>query len=357
MKTFFTCILVSFTFLISCEEPELFNDIDTEMTAEIISKNIVNKKISTKKNLRNDIVFIAGFDEDDNTYYKNATHHFKQQGYFVVEGLYALEEILNYLNDYQSEKSYSKIHIVSHSNPWRGMALKTTKEGERITLKTLTSYLNKKQAKNIKGITKDTKIIFHSCGLGDNAALLELLKKAFHPSKQLQVIASPYFNVFGGKYADHYLAKPYYVFYPTGQSKGPLALSQEIASNHPDKNINWRKALTTREEPKLGEVYSYRFNIPVEWEIAFANTSEMPNLENSDAIMDFIAEDQAMASTLFEMNIPLEKYRWSVKKRGTTLKISGKTTALCVLEPVMNLEDEGNYASLDISDKKLYTQL
>lgn len=350
MRTIIALIIVSISCLFACQKAAVLDDTNVAVSSTNISA--VNEKLKNN-NLATTIVFIAGFDEDDNAYYKNASTHFKQKGYTVVQGLFSLEEIMNYLDDYQVGKIYNEIHIVSHSNPWRGMSLKTTKEGERITSKSLTNFLKNKQFK-IKGITNNTKLIFHSCGLGNNTALLEQLKNGFHTSAQPQLIASPYFNVFGGKYTGHYLAKPYYVFYPTGQSKGPLALANEIASDHPDKKINWREALTTREEPALGEVYSYRFNIPVEWEIDFATPSEMPNLENPDAIMDFISEDQAMASTLFEMNIPLEKYRWTAKKKGTTLKISGKTTVLCVLEPLMNLEDTGNYEPLHISDEKLY---
>ena len=352
MKSAITLVILSIICLFSCQKANLNEDENVATASSVASiANDDNRNMDQGTS----IVFIAGFDEDDNIYYANASTHFKQQGYFVVQGLYSLNEIVEYLDLHQSGKSYAKIHIVSHSNPWRGMSLKTIKDGERITAKSLDTYLKTHKRRLIKGISNDTNIIFHSCGLGENTALLTQLKKVFHQSTQPQLIASSYFNVFGGKYAAHYLAKPYYVFYPTGQSKGPLALSKEIATDHPDKQINWREALAIREEPALGEVYSYRFNIPVTWDIKFTNTSEMPQLETPDDIMDFIAEDETMATTLFEMKIPLEKYRWTIKVKENVLKISGKTTALCVLEPVMNLEDVGNYATLNISDKKLYT--
>ncbi len=360
MRLIITSIIASFIFLFACQKADLYNDVYEEMAIELSALNHNNdNKTSAQNNavLLRPIVFIAGFDEDDNTYYANATLHFKEKGFQIVEGLYSLEEILNHLNLQQRGKLYSEIHIVSHSNPWRGMSLKTEKEGERLTAESLKNYIVKNNKTTQDGITDKTKIIFHSCGLGENKALLSQLKKVFSAQAEPRVIASPYFNIFGGKYASHYLAKPYYVFYPTGHSKGPLALSQEMTALNPDKNINWQEALTTRAEPALGEVYSYRFNIPVEWEIEFTNTSEIPNLETPDDIMDFIAEDEAMATTLYEMKISLEKYRWTSRIRGNILKISGKTTALCVLEPVMNLEDEGNYATLTILDKKLYTNL
>ncbi len=352
MKIIITLVIASLALLVSCEKVSVSEDIVAEIITaeESIKQN--EEGITSPKS----IVFIAGFDEDDNTYYANATAHFKQQKYHVIEGLRSLDEILKWLSTQQG-LSYNEIHIVSHSNPWRGMSLQTKKEGERITDESLSAYLINNKKRTITGISKDTKIVFHSCGLGTNTALLKKLESAFSSQAKPIVIASPYFNVFGGKYAAHYLAKPYYVFYPTGQSKGPLALSQEIAATYPEKNINWQEALTTREEPALGKVYSYRFNIPVTWEIEFATAAEIPSLETPDAIMDFIAEDEAMATTLFKMNIPLEKYRWKVRVKGKVLKISGKTTALCVLKPVMNLTDAGNYATLDVLDKKIYTHL
>ena len=365
MKLIITTIIASVTLLIACQKADLYNDVNKEMAIGFYSLNEMEDfnyedyrcLDAQELEVLKPVVFIAGFDEDDNTYYANATTHFKQKGFQVVEGLFSLDEIINHLNLQQRGKLYSEIHIVSHSNPWRGMSLKTEKEGERLTTESLQNYIAKKKNITQYGITEETKIIFHSCGLGDNDALLSQIKKVFSEQAAPSVIASPYFNIFGGKYASHYLAKPYYVFYPTGHSKGPLALSQEMSVTNPDKSINWKEALTTREEPALGEVYSYRFNIPVEWEIEFTNTSEIPNLETPDDIMDFIAEDEAMATTLFKMNIPLEKYRWKARVKDHVLKISGKTTALCVLEPVMNLEDVGNYATLTISDKNIYTNL
>jgi hypothetical protein len=365
MKTTITLIIASFILLIACEKAALYENLIGEMANAISSQHSGGDLCEEEYACWNEedpyllksVVFIAGFDEDDNTYYANATRHFKEQGYLVIEGLSSLDQILNHLDLQQRGNFYSEIHVVSHSNPWRGMSLKTEKDGERLTTKSLQNYIAKKQLPIQYGITNETKIIFHSCGLGENTALLSQLKHVFSEHANPSIIASPYFNIFGGKYASHYLAKPYYVFYPTAQSKGPLALSQEMAANNQSKTINWQEALTARQEPALGEVYSYRFNIPVQWEIEFSNASEIPNLQTPDAIMDFVAGDQAMAKALFEMKIPLEKYRWTARVNENVLKISGKTTALCVLEPLMNLEDVGNYATLNILDKKLYTNL
>ena len=302
------------------------------------------------------IVFIAGFDEDDNTYYGNAKNYFEGKDVQLIDSLFSIQEIIGWLNqNSNSKKIYDEIHIVSHSNPWMGMSLKTSKKGERITLNTLQKAKTQNKIPTPKkGITNETKIIFHSCGLGQNQELLKELKLTFSNYKTPKVFASSYFNVFGGKYAPHYLAKPYYNYYPTAESPGPLALSEEFKKRYNAVDIDWRKALRNRLETSLGEAYSYKFNIPVDWEITFETIEDMPILNDSDAIMDFVSESSEMATTLYELNIPLEKYRWRSEIRGNTLIIKGKTTVLCVLKPILDTEDVNEYQNTTLEDPFLY---
>ncbi len=314
------------------------------------------KAVKALNQTKESIVFIAGFDEGDNTYYTNAKNYFKSQGLKVIDNLYSIAEIVAYLNE-SSVKAYEKVHIVSHSNAWLGMSLKTFKNGERITVE---SILKERENNNINvlesGVTHESKIIFHSCGLGENKVLLEQLKQVFTINKELKptVVASSFFNVFGGKYAGHYLAKPYYGYYPTAESPGPTALSKEFKVSYPNEKIDWYTALKTRKEASLGEPYSYKFNIPVEWEFTFDDSSEIPLLKNRDEIMDWVSEDAEMASTLFALQIPIEKYRWRSKIKGNTLYIKGKTTVLCVLEPILEDNDASEYKNLDFKDDFLY---
>ena len=200
------------------------------------------------------IVFIAGFDEGDNTYYTNAKHYFEAQDIPVVDHLFSIEEIISFLNK-TAGKTYDKIHIVSHSNPWLGMSLKTTRKGERITVETLFEFKNDIPILK-SGVNNTTQIVFHSCGLGENKVLLQALKQVFTTVESPKIIASSYFNVFGGKYAGHYLAKPYYGYYPTAESPGPAALSKDFKANYPQTKIDWFTALKTRKETSLGGIYS-----------------------------------------------------------------------------------------------------
>ncbi|MCX7549634.1 DUF4347 domain-containing protein [Xanthomarina sp. F2636L] len=301
------------------------------------------------------IVFIAGYDEGDNSYYTQAKNYFKAQNIQVIDNLFSMAEIIDFLNK-DTRKTYDKIHIVSHSNPWMGISLKTTKNGERLTVESLSKAKNNMPTLN-HAMNNASQIIFHSCGIGENKDLLLALKQLFiteESTQTPQIIASSYFNVFGGKYAGHYLAKPYYGYYPTAESPGPTALSKDFKASYPNTNIDWFTALKTRKETTLGNVYSYKFNIPVEWEFTFDDKADIPEFTDREAIMDWVSESPEMASILYKLNIPLEKYRWKSDIRGNKLIIKGKTTVLCVLEPILQKNDTTEYKSPIVSDTSLY---
>ncbi|WP_155941667.1 DUF4347 domain-containing protein [Maribacter sp. Hel_I_7] len=299
------------------------------------------------------IVFIAGFDEGDNTYYTNAKRYFTKKEMQVVANLFSIDEIINFINKAEENHiRFNEIHIVSHSNAWLGVSLKTSKSGERITVKTLRNAIQEQEIQSIKNeATSNSEVIFHSCGLGENQDLLQELKNTLGAK---QVSASTYFNVFGGKFAEHYLAKPYYGYYPTAESKGPAYLSKEFKETYPDIDVDWFTALKTRQESSFGEAYSFKFNIPVDWEFTFDNTDDMPKLENKEVIMDWISESPEMAEVLFKLNIPIEKFRWRSTVEGNILLIKGKTTVLCVLAPILQSNDQNEYQSVTVNDPSLY---
>ncbi len=322
---------------------------------EISIQEISQIPSTTKSSQNKDaIVFIAGLDEDNNTYYQNAKRYFKAQGIPIVDSYYSLAEIINFFNENDTQ-NYEEVHIVCHSNPWLGMSLKTTKNGERITTESLAeAKVNRAIPTLKKGVTDTSKVIFHSCGLGQNKALLLALRQLFTADKRPTVVASPFFNVFGGKYSGHYLAKPYYGYYPTAESPGPLALSKDFQAAYPNTDIDWLTALKTRKETAMGEVYSYKFNIPVVWEFTFEDETTIPELNNTDDIMDWVSESEELAIVLYNLNIPIEKYRWKSKIKGNTLKIKGKTTVLCVLEPLLDKNDAMEYKNISFSDTSIY---
>ena len=348
MKNYTFPIIISFCILLGCNKPENVSEIKAMSTSEIF------------KIKKQSIVFIAGFDEDEdgNNYYANAKSHFKGKQMRIVEDSFSLEEIMEWLSTNNDQGRYDEIHMVSHSNAWRGMSMRTSHDGPRITKKILSEALKKKTLPTLDNrVTKKTQIIFHSCGLGENKELLQLLKTAFSSEQMPQIYASPYFNVFGGRYASHYLANPYYVYYPTAHSKGPKALAKEIERSYPTVNMEWLNAIKNRGETELGTAYSYRFNIPVDWAFTFEKGEAVPELNDREAIMDWIAENEGISIALYEMGIPIEKFRWTSSSSENILNIKGKTTIVCVLQPITNYNDDSEYEIPNINDSQLYTCL
>ncbi|MCB0629369.1 MAG: hypothetical protein R2824_06605 [Saprospiraceae bacterium] len=303
------------------------------------------------------IVFIAGFDEGDNRYYDQARNYFQSAGYPIVDSLYSLAEIVDWLNDRKDTAAFAEIHIVSHSNPWRGMSLKISPLGARITEDAIRSAQADGELPTLKkGISGRTKVIFHACGLGNNIELIEQLKFALTAKAPPQVFASPWYSIFSEGAAGHYLSRVYYVQYPTAHSPGPAALAQELAGKYPDVDINWREAMKTHAPVFPGQISYYRFNIPVEWTFDFADPSDMPQLKNAEEIMDWVVEQDEITRVLYTFKIPLEKFRWRTKTDGLQLTILAKTTVVCILQPIMQPEDPTEFSYPDIHDPALFAK-
>jgi len=319
----------------------------------------INNQSNTEEEaeLRKPIVFITGYDKGDNTFYANSRSYFQEKKYQIVEDAYSLEEIIRWMNQNATTKPYGDVHIVSHSNPWKGMSLETVVKGERITTETLRKNITQGTIPKLKNVvSKNTKIIFHSCGLGENTQLMQTLKEAFVADKTPSVIASPYYNVFGGQFSNHYLAQPYYVFYPTAHSTGKLDLSKEIAKKYPEEvDIDWYDALNNEEERYVGEAYTFQFNIPVKWVFDYHNSDNpIPTFTMQEEIMDWIADNEDLAKEMGNYNIPLEKFRWTYSVKNSKLTIKGKTTVLCVLKPLIKPYGDLKHIEPDTNNKRLF---
>jgi len=321
---------------------------------ELIFKKETNT--TQKKELLKPIVFITGIDKGDNHFYQNATNFFLEKDYIIVENTTSLESIINWMNSNYKNGIYTDIHIVSHSNSWRGMSLKTSNDTlERINYQTLNKAVNKQNIPKLEAdLAENSKLIFHSCGLGNNPKLVSLLKSVFSSNYTPITYVSQHYNVFDNK-KQHYLAKTYYVYYPTAHSTGKLDLSKELAQKYPDVKMDWFDALYRYKNSELDKEtsYSYKFNVPLEWQFTFNSKAEIPELKDKEAIMDFVSEQEEIAIELYKMNIPLEKYRWKSAIKDSILTIKAKSTVTCILQPIMN-DNNKEYKELDYNDANLY---
>ena len=325
---------------------------------EVIADNTIVAEIKEEpKVIREPLVFITGIDSGDNDFYAAARQYFIEQEYEVVDDAFSLEEIINWLNRNYDERLYGEIHIVSHSNPWKGMSLETVIKGERTTVESLKKYAIEGKLPTLNNvIASNAKVVLHSCGVGENTGLLKMFKNIFTTDETPDIVASPYYTVFGKELTSHYLAKPYYGFYPTANSPGKVDLSKEFARAYPnEKDIDWYDALNNERERYVGEPYTYQFNIPVEWEIDYSTSDQgAPTFKMAEEIMDFIAEDENLAKDFSAFNIPLEKFRWKSYVKGDKLIIKGKTTVLCVLKPLIKPYGDLEHIAPEIDNLRLY---
>jgi hypothetical protein len=303
------------------------------------------------------LVFIAGFDTGNQTYYAKARTYFAEKGWTIIDGKYSLEEIIIWLNENGKQHPFSEIHIVNKSNPYKGMNLETVVKGSKITAESLRRVLTIGTLPGLKNVvTKDSKVIFHATGLLENTELLQTLKEAFYAVESPLIVASPYQTIFGGKFSKQHLAKPYYIFYPTAHSPGKMDLSKEIAKKYPDtKDINWYDALNNEEERYIGEAYTTQFAIPLRWEFDYYNSDEeMPHFTSGKDVMNWIQQQNELSVAFEKYNISIEKFRWNWSVKGTTLIIKGRTTGLCVLKPLIKPYGDLKHVTPETSNKRLY---
>jgi len=317
----------------------------------------VESEVVENITFRQPLVFITGIDESDEKFYKSARNYFINKQFEVVDNAFSLQEVITWLNKNYDGDTYGEIHIVSDHNPWTGLEMETLINGERVSTESLRKAITQGTMPILKeGIHKQTKVIFHSRGLGDNTDLMKTLKDAFVADEVPNVVASPYYDVFGGEFSEHYLAKPYYVFYPYAHSPGKMDLSKEIARKYSEeKEIDWYDALNNEKERYVGDAYTYRFSIPVKWEFDYTNSDdEMPAFKSPEAIMDWIEQNEELSSIISKYDIPLEKFRWKSYVKGNKLTIKGKVTVLCVLKPLIKPYGDLQHVEPDTENLRLY---
>lgn len=346
-------ILTSGVF-VSCKETTKTNE---NKQQNILAENSQNFDVLEEKVQRKPLVFITGYDKGDATFYNNARSFFQDQNFQIVEDQYSLEEIINWLNKNETENPYGEIHIVNKSNPYKGMSLETVVKGDKITAESLRKTIEKSALPILNNsVNANSKIIFHANGLGKNLELMQAFKDAFCADELPDVIASPYYSIFDGYFTKHYLAKPYYVFYPTANSPGKVDLSKEIAKKYPkEKDINWLETLYNSEERFVGESYTKQFEVPVKFELDYHNSdNEIPTFTSQTEIIDFIAQEESLYKEIEKLNIPVDKFRWTSYVKNSALIIKGRTTGLIVLKPLIKPYGELQHITPDTNNKRLY---
>ena len=323
----------------------------------VIVNDVIEEETPLLLKARKPIVFITGLDKGNSQFYRNARNYFTEKGHQIIEDQYSIEEIIHWMNANATKNPYGEVHIVNISNPYKGMNLETVVQGEKITTETLRKNITQGTLPTLENVvTSNSKIIFHSYGIGQNMELMKTLKDAFVAEEVPNVIASSYATVFGGKFSNHYLAEPFYICYPTANSPGKMDLSKEIKKKYSEeREIDWFKALKNYEERYIGEAYTTQFNIPIEWTFDYHNTDEArPTFTSQEEVMDWIDQQEDLVVELEKLKIPVDKFRWQWKVKNSLLILKGKTTVLCVLKPLIKPYGDLKHIEPDTNNKRLY---
>ena len=173
---------------------------EVKTTETATSTTQIDTPIEKNEIFRQPVVFIAGIDSEEQNFYKSARDYFIEKEYEVVDYAFSMQEVFTWLNNNYDGTSYGEIHIVSNSNPWKGLEMETLIKGDRVTTENLRKVITQGTLPTLKqGISSNTKVVFHSKGIGQDTQLMKTLKDAFVANEVPNVIASPYADVFDGE--------------------------------------------------------------------------------------------------------------------------------------------------------------
>ncbi len=324
-------------------------------TPTLVEIATVSESIPDEK--RRSVVFITGYDAGSKTYYADAKEFFSKTSSEIVETAYSLQEIILWMNINYNNNPFDEIHIVNN-NKLNEMSLETTIKGANITVLTLKNSVENGSLPKLENVlAKNAKLVFHASGLGSNIELMNAFKQVFTTDVQPTIIASENISVFGSEFAPQYLAKPHYGYYPTANSPGRVDLAKQFSKSYPNANIDWLSAMNNSEERFQGDVYSYKFNVPVRWDIEFSGDDEIPSFNTTEELILWMKDNDEISAELETLGVPIEKYRWYQTVKNDTLIIKGKATVICVLEPVMSAAYPSEYMIPSIDNLRLYDSI
>ncbi len=299
---------------------------------------------------RQSISFILGEDQDlKNPFYENAEKYFRYNPEAktdkIVTDCRSMQSLFSSLkNNYKKDqRPYQTINIIVHSNPWSGMSIPLIDGGERLDAKQIENALREQILIPLSNeiIDERTRIVIFACGMANNEELIAGLQKAFGGFDQIQpqIIASEnYFNFYSE--ADLVFKSEmqvFYAFYPTAHKPGDLSLSRQLKKKYPEASINWLSALQNTIMDSNQEIFTYQYNIPVEWEVNYPEF-DAPEIFSEEDKIEWLMNQDELISIIDKTQIPFDHFRWIVKQGFGTgnipyIKVLGKVTVLCILTP------------------------
>lgn len=293
---------------------------------------------------RPSITFIVDTDQDGDSYFLLAKEYYLRQAGrtdYVIDECLSLECILTYLSSasFHSHLPWGQVNVVAHGNPWTGLSLQTLEDvaGRTVTNSIIAELVNGNIVPlDTALVDRETRIEFIACGLGQNVVLLEALEMAVVGLRELppEVTSSSFFVDFFrddmGNVEKRYLM-PHYAFYRTAYRPANLHLARQLSQRYPNASIDWLSGMDRTRWIDRSDVFSKRFNVPINWKVPLPQ-GQSPSLNSESEKIDFIAKQEDLVTLLTEYDIPIDKFRWNISIEKNYIQIKGKATVLCVLE-------------------------
>jgi len=367
--------IYSLRLTLSTRSPAAHSDGTTIDSPADSNSNTINKLLLPRNGFRPSVAFILGNDKQaENPYYEQALRYYttnpKAKTDFVVTECRSLEEMKSYLADHAvlNAQPWGDIHLISHGNQWSGLSVKVAPQSKRATTQRILEYTRSPEFIFLPSSVVDdlTRIFLHSCGVGNDANLVEAVRSFLGCPQSLPTVYAPrlfefYTSDAAGKNSQRYLAQSWLVCYRFGEQPSTLSLMNELREKYVEVAIDWKDALERSSPRWVGDTYHYTFDVPVKWIVP---VDARPDLTDEILQMEWLAQQPQIGKELDRLHLPLEKFKWTFVKgyaqgkdgeKKAAINVTGYCTMLCVIKTMTHEPTTADTSpATEITDPRYY---
>lgn len=297
------------------------------------------------------ICFIMGEDKNSETFYTLGAEHFQEDRIVktdrMISHIRSLESLVRFLNFEKPDTPYERIEIVLHGNTWSGMATDIVDGGERAYPKDFLKAVLLGELPKLQPGVIDTHTVINiwSCGIGRNPIINLAFTRLFTDTNDVlpKVHTSKDFVIFRrvkeNEPAQRLSANFWPYFFKRGLRPSESYIASELAKQYPEEDKPWLGILQDEELDK--NEFERSFHVPVSWTVIYDEKEDRPGVNTEEEKMNWIHSQPSLMKKIDELEIPIDKYNWTVNKiihtdangdKVPAIKAIGMSTVLCVLE-------------------------
>ncbi len=299
------------------------------------------------------ITFLLGTDKPGYNYFDLAERHFlfdqEAKTDLLVKSCRSLEDMIYYLNNNPNDEKWSTIQVVLHGNPWNGLSLPIQNDGPRATAKQLmrTVLKNPLPPLNTSAVNEETNINFWGCGIGKNPFIQMALDSMFQQEEGApNIYCSPHFVIFKEvpNGAPKRIKASYWPYvFKRGYRPSSSLIAQELRNQYPQIDLDWSEIIETSNRQSTEGLFENSFHIPVSTVVVFPDKESRPSFSSEKDKLEWVKSQKVIMDKIYELEIPFEKFTWTVNKiihktkngdKVPAVKAIGMATVLCIMEEV-----------------------